>query len=864
MWLPISAVFLWLTILPNCRSQIVVDIHDATEFKDLINLRNNVLIYLSNVEKDDALFDKNYKILTKAADTIAGEGTIGFIDCLSTAKKVCKQLKGLPEEGENFRIKHYWNGEFNTEYSRPFKATSIVRFLRNPISKHVPFIDDRHGKGIRHFDDAAKFENFKKTSKLPMLVMFHSVYCDRCNELRPVFKKLRNVFSDDIIFVAVDIAEPNNQKLVEVYKLKAVPSFVYFEGDEQHLYPGKYTEKGLTRWLNDTSTTPSTTWSEEQTDVHHLSEDDFDKFITTNKHILVMFYANDCKRSQKLMPVYERAAKRLKKAGSISVLAAIDGNKFAKISNRFNVTQFPAFGYFLDGQFKWNTNARTENELVGYMETPPEPWKWEESSHVKVLTAGTFSAEIEQYKYALVMFYVPWCKSCEATKLEVIQAATDLHKSSSKVSIGVVDCSSDVDLCEDFIVTQTESALVFYEKGKKKATLSMDSTASKLVNILDRGIDAVEDVKQTTPSKSEESKDNIIEHKSSLTFSSDVVTATPTNFDDAVKKGRHLVMFVTESCTNCLAETAVFEDVATIATAGGLVAVDCTKYPTFCDKKGVAKFPTYYIFADGVFVAEHKGSSREELLTGFTGIKPKPSLTFNDYVINANHLNFEKHIAGERSLVLFYAPWCGHCKSVKPEFNEAAEKNKAFKFIAVDCTRYRVICQQFAVTSFPSMKVFEKGQVISNHNGRSVKSFVSVFQKSKSDLLTSKPADFKFGENVKVATAANFDRYVEFGRSIVMFYAPWCGYCKTAKPEFDNAATTYPQGNFVAVDCTLHSSLCTEHTIRSYPSIKVFEDGKLVDSHNGKRTASSFIELAKPVIRIKVDPKLKKPEHSEL
>ena len=71
--------------------------------------------------------------------------------------------------------------------------------------------------------------------------------------------------------------------------------------------------------------------------------------------------------------------------------------------------------------------------------------------------------------------------------------------------------------------------------------------------------------------------------------------------------------------------------------------------------------------------------------------------------------NPEKIMSSDKkALIFFYAPWCGHCKNAKPEFEKVMQMAKG-KAYMIDCDAHQEIAQKYGIKGFPTIRYYPNG-----------------------------------------------------------------------------------------------------------------------------------------------------------
>jgi len=95
----------------------------------------------------------------------------------------------------------------------------------------------------------------------------------------------------------------------------------------------------------------------------------------------------------------------------------------------------------------------------------------------------------------------------------------------------------------------------------------------------------------------------------------------------------------------------------------------------------------------------------------------------------------------DKQLVLFYAPWCGHCKSLKPTWDQLAQKyhnrvvgSEKVAIMKVNADEHPEKTQELDISGFPTIILFKGNDKIMYSGDRSLKSLETFLRRASLPL----------------------------------------------------------------------------------------------------------------------------------
>ncbi len=440
-----------------------------------------------------------------------------------------------------------------------------------------------------------------------------------------------------------------------------------------------------------------------ENDITVLTETTFDKALEKYDYLLVMFYAPWCGHCKKFKPELEKAAAVLRKENLI--VAKVDATVEKKLAEKFKVKGYPTVKFFKKGVPMDYKAGRTEKDVINWVRKKSGP-------PTKLLKTVE---EVEAFQKDNEVCLVYFGKDPEEMKIYEGVATKN-----EDYPFGVVE---DDEIAKKF--NAKPKSVVLFKKFDEKRN-DLEKVSEKELN------DFVEKYSQKRVSSFDDKTTQLVFGKNKPAI---VYFGEKGNKWDEVEKlldtiaskiGAKLKVVMTEIKVGMGKRIAEYVGVKKDNLPTVRILDTTTELKKYImegdiDEKNILNF------IDGW----EKGTLKRHL-------KSKEEPKKNDGpIFDVVGVTFQKEVIDNDKdvMVVFYAPWCGHCKKFLPEYEEAAkklkEKNPKILLARMDATENEV--ESVTVTGFPTIKFYpgnKKDQKPLDYNGERTADGVINYLKS--------------------------------------------------------------------------------------------------------------------------------------
>lgn len=434
-----------------------------------------------------------------------------------------------------------------------------------------------------------------------------------------------------------------------------------------------------------TSTASAASEDFDEKDVVVLGGSNFTDLVSTNKFVLVEFYAPWCGHCQTLAPEYAKAATLLKSDGV--VLAKVDATEHSELGQQFQVRGFPTLLWFVNGVHKPYSGGRKAEDIVSWVTKKSGP-------SVQTLKSADDAVKALEVETPIAVAYV---ESLEDKNAKAFAATADKEEGVTFFVTDDKEVGTKFGLGEKtpslvLLKTQAEKTATFEEAAFDEESLSSFVLKNKLPLVITFS-------RETAPSifESEINKQFLL-----FAGTEEYEKIRPV-YEEAAKSFKGRIIFVLVDLANREVAAPVVEFFS--------LTNDKTKLMGFVPEASGLKFGY-----DGDFSIDSLKEFGEKFvantLAPFFKSEDVPE-TNDEHVKVVVGKSFEDIVLDESKDVLLevYAPWCGHCQQLEPEYNKLAELLKDVKSIVVakmDGTKNEH--GRVKIEGFPTLLLFPAGK----------------------------------------------------------------------------------------------------------------------------------------------------------
>ncbi|XP_012718657.2 protein disulfide-isomerase A4 [Fundulus heteroclitus] len=532
------------------------------------------------------------------------------------------------------------------------------------------------------------FDTFME-GKDTVLVEFYAPWCGHCKQFAPEYEKIAQALKEND--PPIPVAKVDATQATEVagrFDVSGYPTIKILKNREPVDYDGERTEKAIVARVLEVS---QPDWKPPPEATLVLTKDNFDETVNEADIILVEFYAPWCGHCKRLAPEYEKAAKELSQRSPPIPLAKVDATVETELASRFGVTGYPTLKIFRKGKaFEYN-GPREKYGIVDFMseQAGPPSKQVQAAKQVQELIkdgddaviVGVFSGE-EDAAYEL------YIEACNALREDF----TFRHSFSSEVAKLLKASPGQI------VIVQPEKFHSKYEPASNKLSVKESTSVSEVQEFFRKhSLPLVGHRKPSNDAKRYAKRPLVVVYYG-VDFSFDYRIATQfwrakvlgvaKDFPEYTFAIADEEDYAEELKSLGLSESGEEVNVGILADGGKKFAMEPEEFDSEVLRDFVVAFKKgklQPIIKSQPVPKNNKGP-----------VKVVVGKTFDEIVMDP-----QKDV-----LIEFYAPWCGHCKKLEPDYLALGKKYKAEKNLVIakmDATANDVPHDSYKVEGFPTI-----------------------------------------------------------------------------------------------------------------------------------------------------------------